>query len=104
MVAGQDMQQLILSDCCLRILLRTVKKTQNLDPFYLRPQAVNEDKRCPIDDQFPCAAPASDAADFRVIRQHVALLLDLSELIKRRTQILFRDIVNGMGAIDSCSR
>lgn len=97
-------QQLGKISCWLRILLRTVKEAQNLDSLFLRPHAVNENKRRPIDNQFPRAAPASDAADFGVIRQHVALLLDLPELVERRARILFRDIVDGMGAIGPRSR
>lgn len=61
--------------CWLGILLRTVKKAQNLDPLCLRSHTVNENERRSVDDQLASAAPATDAADFGVIRQHVALLL-----------------------------
>lgn len=86
------------------IFLRTVKKAQNLDPLCLRPHTVNEDERRPVDNQLARAAPASGAADLRVIRQHIALLLDLLKLIERSAGTLFRDIVYGMGAIGPRSR
>jgi hypothetical protein len=92
-------QQLGKNNCGLGIFLRTVKKAQNLDPLCLRPNPVNEDERRSVDDQLASAAPASDAADFGVIRQHIALLLDLPELVQGSAGTILRNVVYGMGAI-----
>jgi hypothetical protein len=97
-------QQLGKISCWLGIFLCTVKKAQNLDPLCLRPHTVNENERRSVDDQLASAAPATDAADFRVIRQHVALLLDLPELVQGRAGTILRNIVNGVGAISPRSR
>jgi len=81
-----------------------MKKAQNLNALRLRPNTIHKDEWRSVDYQLSGAAPASNAAHFRVIRQHVTLLLDLSKLIERRTGIVLSDIVDGMGAIVPCPR
>ncbi len=88
----------------LRPFLRSMKKLQYFDPLRSRPHAVDEDERRPGHNKFPCAAATSDATDLGMIRQHVALLLDLLKWIERSERAVFRDIVYGMAEIGSRSR
>lgn len=81
-----------------------MQQAQDVDLRRACPNTIDGDERCPRDHQFPRAAPAARAAEFREIGETVGGSLNAITLLDGCPNIVGGDMSKLRSTLSKCSR